>query len=466
MAFASLFLQAIGALVLTVAMARILPAADYIEFSLAIGAAQLIAVVVFEWLRLATIRHFPGPPEEESVRYAVIMRISILLAILVAFFGLLVGLFGVYFGLDISGHIFILVSLLAGLQGVADLRLVMVRFKGNLVGYSAIQIFRSTSQPLVSIPIALFAGQTVHVILALIILQAVAVFATFLFMPTMTDISAQRSVELRVMLLLFRQGIPSALASKCHLLLTYLIRIVGVSAFGSTASGAGFAFAMDVLQRPFPMIASLATILQFPRLVQARDSGSSKFYTPLLEKYLQGLLGCSIVCAAAIWLICAPISRFLLPEAQRIPFESLALPVVLYFFVNFVLQSAVALVPQLEGTSWISLKYAVLQLLGGIVFLFFGKIFAESFVVSLLAIIAYSLCIIMIASLKLGIWKMVLARGYIGGVLTAAVLLISSDFLLVRDDVGLVLRVLLAMVVSVIVALYSLHYRAETGCAR
>ena len=119
--------QAVAALGLVLAVAHVLSGPEYARFSQTLATAQFAAIGAFEWIRIAAMRFYPGPDPDKAPLQKASLGAGFAGSALIG------GVISI--GAIIGGAPVIVVLLGAAIavgQGLTDLYLTVVRFRGDL----------------------------------------------------------------------------------------------------------------------------------------------------------------------------------------------------------------------------------------------------------------------------------------------------------------------------------------------
>jgi hypothetical protein len=310
--------QAVLALGLLLLISRILPAEDFTHYSLFVTISQFGSIAAFEWLRFSCSRFYPGT--DEAAQRSVILYSFAVCAVLCVLVGAGIAASGAA-----TAWVALCATLVAVLQGGAELHLTMLRFRQDFRLFSILQVARASILAAGTIAGAVlnptFAGAVAGVIAGYVVHGVVArlaggAFANGLGRP-------QRSLLMKHL----TYGGVSSGASVAGILALLGLKALLTAMIGSRAA-AGALLALDLLQRPFIMVVSALHAVRYPDLVADYDrEPDSPTFRLRLGDYYGLLAGCSLVTAAAILCLLAPAASWLIKEELRDSFL-LAAPVV------------------------------------------------------------------------------------------------------------------------------------------
>lgn len=258
--------QALAALCLVLAVAHVLSGVEYARFSLTLATAQFVAIGAFEWVRIAATRFYPGPDPAGARLQKASLGAGF------AFSALAVGLLslGAAFG-GISLSMILLGTGVAVGQGLTDLYLTFVRFRGNLSAFARLQSIRATFMVGLGFGGAVVAGSATGALTGIALAHASVVIIALL-----SDVQLRRTPWHRPSTELVKAqiayGVPAAGASILHLG-TFLCARFLATILAPGDSGGAALFALDILQRPLSLVTTVLHTLIYPKLVTAFDSG-------------------------------------------------------------------------------------------------------------------------------------------------------------------------------------------------
>jgi O-antigen/teichoic acid export membrane protein len=324
-------LLAFGALLV---VARFIPAADYAAYSVLISTTQLIAIALFEWIRFACSRFYPGPDAGTEATQRATMNGEMAIGIGLCLLG--AGL-AVPFGL--SPLLAALGAVIVILQGWTDLHLTMLRFRQEFRLFSALQGLRATAIAIGTIAGAAGSGRLEGAIAGLaagylgmsglaLLLEAHRVSRT----RHLHRAHWSRAVAAEHL----RYGSAAAGASVLGLAAPLGLRLVLQASFGSAAAGA--LLAIDLLQRPFVLVISALHGVQYPAVVKAFDD-AARDLARQLGFYYALLVSLAVLGAAAVVAILPLVTQLLVPADMQPAFSATALPVLALFLLRAIAQN-------------------------------------------------------------------------------------------------------------------------------
>lgn len=345
--------QSLAAVATILAAGAILPASEYGAYSIAFATNQAIAVFIFEWLRIAGSRFAgsagnPAGPERLSTISLAFLGGAALALLTLPIVGLLQP------GINFSA----LGALAVIFTGFGDLHVTLVRYRGDLLRASFLQIVRS---------ILIFAG---------VIAGAVAGSAetTFFGLVAGSGCAALvvgaadrralggslRKGSWKEFGLLFRYGAPSAIASTLHLLIPVSLRWIIAGSMDAARFG-GIALALDLLQRPFVIALTALNGVLFPAAIHEHDRQAAGPRRNLDLLYRAHILAGAVTLGAGLALY-GDVAAVLIERDLRAGFLTAAPPAVIFFAFHAWLQNTIATGAMLAGRSWLLVRNAAIEI--------------------------------------------------------------------------------------------------------
>ena len=263
LAFLSYGLNAAVMLGIALLLAKTLAPIEYSRYSFAVATTQTLVICLFEWVRIASARYYPGPDPRETprLRGAFIggqYAIGACLVVIAAVYMLATS--------DISC---LLVACYAVSWAVLDLQFTMLRFDSQLSLFSKLQMFRGFISLVMIVSVALFSRHSA-VALCGAILANVFTIGTLEYvrpgyvfvMPTVNHFMTLRRVA--------SYGISAATAGGLHQMGPFLLRCLAFSG-ASDAAYAAFSLVSDLMQRPYNLLLSASQGVFFPDAVREHD---------------------------------------------------------------------------------------------------------------------------------------------------------------------------------------------------
>ena len=271
---ASYFSQAAFALAQILIVSRVLPRSEYTSFSIALSGSQLLAVIAFEWVRVASSRF---QPNATSATLKVLKSTAVL--IFVAELAIMFAASMSYpFRLGGSRDAAYLLCLAAGAQGITDIVLTTLRSTGSSRTFSVLQTLRGLASTTGAASGAVFfyswhAAMVGYI--AGILLPFLLVFLAPKLSTSRDNIDGLYTPGSNYGGWIWKYlhyGFPAATASMIFLGIPVGLRLVLDGKYGAGGS-AGPILAVDYLQRPFNVAIGALLGLLFPDVVRAFEGG-------------------------------------------------------------------------------------------------------------------------------------------------------------------------------------------------
>lgn len=326
--------QAAAALSLLLAVAHVLNGAEYARFSLTLATAQFAAIGAFEWVRIAATRFYPGPNLDRAPLQKASLGAGFVGS---AAIGALLCIGAALGGAPAS--VVLLGAAVAVGQGLTDLYLTFVRFRGDLSGFARLQCLRATAMVGFAVAGALLTGRATGALAGIVLAHA-----ALILIALVTDAQLRATPWLRPAPNLVRAqlayGVPAAGASILSLA-TVLMARYALSLIAPGAAGAGALLGFDLIQRPFAVVTTAFHALLYPPVVRAYDSGGF----PAAKAPLRRLYRIELICIAALAvglstvLALPPVVALIAPDQLAEAFGAVALPCILAFATRAILLS-------------------------------------------------------------------------------------------------------------------------------
>lgn len=269
---ASFGLAAFITVTLLFTLSRILPNTEYISFSIILATTQLLAVLLFEWIRVSSARFEPGLGDEDRVDY----RDSVIaLFLLCSLAGLLVIAPISYLrGTELSVSGLIVVG--AIIQGIGDLVLTALRSRERLIEFSVIQVSRAIMSAGGAAITVLLSPSAEAVFLGFLI-GAIApiAWALRLRIPTIIRSLVRFKFEQAAQVATF--GVPAAMSSMVFMTIPVGLRWL-VAAIAPGPSGVAAILSIDVIQKPFFVAIGAVQGVLYPGVVSAFEAGNRQLF--------------------------------------------------------------------------------------------------------------------------------------------------------------------------------------------
>lgn len=290
--------QAAAALGLVLAVAHLLTGPEYARFSLTLATAQFAAIGAFEWVRIAATRFYPGPDPAAAPLQKASLGAGFVASALVG---------GVVIISAMVGGAPVLVVLLGAAvavgQGLTDLYLTFVRFRGDLGAFARLQSLRATAMIGLAAGGAVLTGTANGALAGIVLAHALLILVAIITDPHLRSTPWRRpSAELIRAQLAY--GAPAAGASILYLATTLMARYA-ISLVAPSAAGAGALLAFDLLQRPFTLVTTAFHALLYPQVVRAYDLGGFAGATLAIRRLCIVELGLIVVLTGGLVVIFA-----------------------------------------------------------------------------------------------------------------------------------------------------------------
>ena len=285
--------QALLAFGLLIAVSNLLPARDYVAYSLFVSIAQFADIASFQWIRSACSRFYPGPDgESEQRERAIIVTEFIGSAVLCVLGVVATTVLDVPLWLGLAG------AATAILQGGGELHLTMLRFRQEFRLFSWLQGARASILAATTLTGAAIGGDLAHTVAG--VLAGNLVYCTLACVLSRHVLPWSRAWDGKAVRRNLVYGGVSAGASIAGVLAPLGLKSIFVTALGPAAA-AGPLLALDLLQRPFGMIITSLQAVRYPELVarfdQEGDSGAIRME---LGRYYALLTGFALIGAAGM----------------------------------------------------------------------------------------------------------------------------------------------------------------------
>lgn len=308
---------------------------QYVTFSLLFATAQLTAMSLFEWLRVAAMRFEPGMAPDRAANYrATTSTLYVTVAALAPFVTLAIGFWR---GLPPGNAI--LLALGAVVLGGGDLVLTVLRSRDRMIEFGALQMTRALVAALAAIAVgwltdradltyfAYCAGALLPVGMALVQRRQVVTAALRAF-----GTKGSRQIV--------TFGIPSAIAGVLMQAIPVALRWL-IAGHHDSAAEAGALFAIDMMQRPFVVIVGAVQAVMSPAVVVAFENRDRVQFRHRLVRVYQIIAGI-IVALILAGLVAVPIAGHLIVSPALAPSFVATGRIALIFFAcqSFLLYSA------------------------------------------------------------------------------------------------------------------------------
>jgi hypothetical protein len=278
-----------------------------------LATAQFTAIGAFEWVRLATTRFYPGADltAEPSQKATLLTSFLGSAAIVIVGMG----------AIAVAGAPVEIVSVGGAIaigQGATDMHLTMCRFRQHYGLFAANQIVRATLLFAGAIGGAYVMGLAVGAAIGMALGYLLSIALSFAIDGTLRHVilGTASALSFRAH---FRYGVPAAAASIIFLGSTLSLRY-GVSLISPEALVPGFLLAIDLLQKPFTVIAAAIFDILYPPAVAAYDSADPKQSKKALNTLLATETTTIFIVAIALFLFRGLIANYVVSPALRSAF--------------------------------------------------------------------------------------------------------------------------------------------------
>lgn len=345
--------QSLLAFGLLLVVSHLLPAADYVAYSLFVAIVQFADIVCFQWIRAASTRFYPGPDEasEKAERGVIVVELagSAGICLLGAF---LAPLFGAPVWLGLVG------ALAAILQGAGELHLTMLRFRQEFRLFSWLQGARATILAAATIIGAAIRPDLAHVLAGVLAGNLIYCAIAWALSRRVLPLAARWQSDIAKRNLVY--GGISAGAGVATLLVPLGLKSILLGSLGAAAAGP--MLALDLLQRPFIMVTSSLQAIRFPELVALFDrKGDPQAIQAELGRYYALLVGLSLIGAAGIIAVLGLATELVIPAGLREAFLRTAPFVMLMAMLRALIQTVLPTPAHLQRRLPIILGLAVLD---------------------------------------------------------------------------------------------------------
>ncbi|KQM61999.1 hypothetical protein ASE75_14770 [Sphingomonas sp. Leaf17] len=334
-AIGSFGVQAATTLGLMFVLMHTLANEQYVTFSLLFATAQLTAMSLFEWLRIAATRFEPGMSPERTLAYrATTTSLYLVLVVLTPLVTLAVG-----FGQGMSFGSALLLALGAVVQGGGDLVLTILRSRERMTVFGVLQMTRALAAAAAAITVAWMTDRADLTYLAYCAGAVLPVCRVLAGRWRMVA-TALHGFGMGGARPILAFGIPSALAGILMQAIPVMLRWLIVGHHDSAVE-AGALFAIDIMQRPFVVIVGAVQAVMSPPVVAAFESGDRALFRARIVKVYR-IIAAIIVGLVAIGLVSVPVAGHLIVSPSLAPsFVATGRVAVLFFACqSFLLYSA------------------------------------------------------------------------------------------------------------------------------
>lgn len=387
--------QAAAALGLVLAVAHVLSGAEYARFSLTMASAQFAAIGIFEWVRIAATRFYPGPDPKRAPLQKASLGAGFVAS---AGVGVLIS-FGAILG-GASASVVLLGAAVAVAQGLTDLYLTFVRFRGDLGTFARLQSLRATAMVGFAVSGALLTGASIGALAGIVLAHASIVLVAAITDPKLRT-TPWRHPATDLLRAQLAYGAPTAAASALHLGTVLLARFVIAATMPPTSAGSAL-FAIDIIQRPISLATTVIHAIMYPRLVSLFDKGGISIAKAHLHR-MYTVETCAVLLTGTVFAL-AFFSRQLIdivtPYAYRDEISAHAAWAALAFSLRAILINVSTLTMHLKKNVRLILTISIIDLVILSIIILLNNIMGSTF--SPLAILAASSAITLSTSLAAG----------------------------------------------------------------
>lgn len=334
-AISSFGAQAVATLGQMFVLMHTLSNAQYVTFSLLFATAQLTAMSLFEWLRVAAMRFEPGLTDERAANYrATTSTLYVIVAVLAPFITLAIS-----FWRGLPPENAMLLALGAVVLGGGDLVLTVLRSRERMIEFGMLQMTRALMAALAAIIVGWLTDRADLTYLAYCV-GALLPVSKALLQRRRAVLAALRAFGTTGARRIIAFGIPSAVAGVLMQAIPVALRWLIASQHDSTAE-AGALFAIDMMQRPFVVIVGAVQAVMSPAVVIAFENRDrAQFRHRLIKVYK--IIAAIIVALVVVGMVAVPIAGHLIVSPVLAPAFVATGRVALVFFAcqSFLLYSA------------------------------------------------------------------------------------------------------------------------------
>lgn len=337
LALSAYAVQAIATLGAVFVVSFFLSGQEYGHYSLVLATAQSVAVLAFEWVRIAASRFCANvnAPDQDARKHTV-QGAFVLTLMVVAVVG--VGLVAI--GWLQPKHALV-GGLIATAMGLTDLLLVFLRARGSFNQFAILQMGRAFTL-LAGAALGAYWGRTADLaLIGMCVGYGISTVAFVLAAPSWWIWNPSRHSWL-VFKELARYGVAAAAASNIHLQVPLAVRWVGRSLL-SVEAFAGLSLALDILQKPFALVTSaIGGVLNPGVIVEFESQKKDKESPKLRQIYEIQVLSVLLILGLAIAFL-PDVAVLLVPSGSAIWLVQFGPAVGCMCALHAILQSTVAI---------------------------------------------------------------------------------------------------------------------------
>jgi hypothetical protein len=331
-AIAGYGLQAAFALATVLLVSWMLSAAQFAHYSILLGFAQFGAILCFEWIRIGATRFYPGDGAGTAVAerrtIAKLQSRAAIVAATAAFSVTAIAVDPLYACLLVA---------LATLQGFSDLNLTLVRYGGRLPLFTRMQFLRSFLLFGFTVAGAHWGQSWIWALTGIAAAHTIALGAIIAFsrFGSANDGSVP-SFEAAGAGKYWNYGVPSAAASVMHTSVPAGLRPLLAALLGE-AGAAGAILALDLMQKPFALIAVALNGIFYPEAVKAHQANGEQ-QGARRQLYIANIAALTVCCASLI-AFSPEIGRLFIAPALATDFATVAPWLALLFAMRSIAQN-------------------------------------------------------------------------------------------------------------------------------
>lgn len=336
LAMSAYAVQAFATLGLVFVVSRLLPGGEYGRYSLIVASAQSIAVLAFEWVRLAASRFCANLGNEDSRQrkdtiQAAFMGSALILSVLALLSAI---------STILPAEEVLLGWAIALLIGLTDLLLVFLRVQGSFNEFAILQMVRAFTLLTCSIVGAYFGQSAYHALIGLTSGYALSLVVYIVVAPQWWRWRLKN-----VQMPLFKQmavyGLSVAAASNIHLQVPLFIRWVG-KAFLPADGFAGLSLAMDILQKPFALVTSAVGGVLTPGVIVEFEQGKDP-RAPKLKQIYEAQLWCVLLLLGGAVAFLPDLADLVIKPHLRNWVVQFGPPIAMIFAVHTLIQTTISI---------------------------------------------------------------------------------------------------------------------------
>lgn len=278
LALSAYAVQAIATLGAVFVVSFFLSGQEYGQYSLVLATAQSVAVLAFEWVRIAASRFCANvnAPDQDTRKHTVQGAFVLTLMVVAGAGAMLVALGWLQPKHALVG------GLIATAMGLTDLLLVFLRARGSFNQFAILQMARAFTL-LAGAALGAYWGRTADIALAGMCIGYGISTVVYVLAAPRWWVWRPSQQSWQVFKELAQYGLAAAAASNIHLQVPLAVRWVG-RAFLSVEAFAGLSLALDILQKPFALVTSAIGGILNPGVIVEFESQKEKNESPKLRQ--------------------------------------------------------------------------------------------------------------------------------------------------------------------------------------